>query len=206
MTSLKQSFKDELLALLKARSYEEREEGNEITLASGRKSRFYIDVREVATHPRGLLLMGSLLLDWIMKHYHDSSDYGYRLDAIACVELGGVPIASAVSFASAMRPASELPVIIVRKASKDHGVESGNRLVGMKKLEKVEEPHVVLIEDVATFGGSALSAIKALEDQGVVVNEVLVMVDRQEGAEEFITSHCGCGFSSLFTKVDFRSE
>lgn len=91
-------------------------------------------------------------------------------DAIACVELGGVPIGTAVSL--------ELnkPLIIIRKQPKDHGISSP--IIGEVKKGMV----VLLVEDVTTTGGSAIKAIEALRNAGSIVFYAISVVDRDEGA------------------------
>jgi len=148
-------------------------------LASGKESKYYIDVKLAATKPR--------VLSEIYQHIEEIIDtFRKQPDYIACVELGGVPIGTMVSYGTA------LPLIIVRKAAKDHGTKS--RLIG--DFEKGGT--AVLVEDVTTTGGSSLSAIKALKDAGLQVDRVITVVDRQEGSEEAM-SGAGIKLISLTT-------
>jgi orotate phosphoribosyltransferase len=87
------------------------------------------------------------------------------------VALGGVPLATAVSLKT------EIPLLLVRKDAKAYGTRG--RFVG--DLEKGDK--VILIEDVTTSGGSVLEAINLLRDFGASVDEVITVVDREEGAE-----------------------
>jgi len=135
----------------------------EFTLTSGKKSNYYIDVKLAATKPMAL---GDICRQIVVELLNKYPDY------IACVELGGVPISTLVSYWE------HVPLIIVRKVAKDHG--TGGRLVGDFEKGKT----AILIEDVVTTGGSSLSAVKALRDAGLVVDTVITVVDRQEGSQD----------------------
>jgi orotate phosphoribosyltransferase len=75
------------------------------------------------------------------------------------------------------------PYVVVRKRAKEYG--TGNRIEG--RFEEGEE--VVVLEDIATTGQSALDAVEALREAGAVVDRVLVVVDREEGARELLADH-----------------
>jgi orotate phosphoribosyltransferase len=130
------------------------------TLASGKKSDVYVDVKVGLTRPDILALIASA-----MAPHVDS-------DKIAGVELAGVPIAAAVSLAV------DKPYLMVRKQEKTHG--TNKRIEGV--LTRGET--VTLVEDVTTTGGSVISAIEAIEAEGGRVLTVIAVVDRGEGAEE----------------------
>ena len=174
-----------LLELLKQRSYERRK----VVLASGRESDFFIDCKQTILTAEGHALTGRLMLDAL------ASLPACR--AVAGVELGGCPLASAVSLVSfqAGRP---LDALYVRKAVKDHG--SKRRVEGDRSLEKGMA--VVLLEDVVTTGGSSLNAVAALAEAGAVVVGILALVDREEGGRETITG-AGLAFHALYRKSDF---
>lgn len=154
----------------------------EFFLASGKKSEFYIDVRNALTRPRPL----TIICEHIIKKMKTNS---LRPDYIACVELGGVPIGVILC------DRTGLPLIMVRKEDKDHGIK--NRIVGFKKGEN-PEGKVLLIEDDTTTGGSVLSAVKVLKDEGLGIEAIITVVDRQEGSEEAISGE-GIKFISLIT-------
>ncbi len=134
----------------------------EFTLRSGRKSNYYFDKYLFETHP-GLLRDVARELARMLPE---------DTDRLAGAELGGVPLAAAVALET------DIPFVIVRKASKDYGTE--NRIEGV--LQPGE--NVVLVEDVATTGGAALSAVEVLRAAGAGRVSALVVLDRQEGAEE----------------------
>jgi len=149
-------------------------------LASGKQSKYYIDVKLTATKPRALSAICQYILEEIIDNFAKEPDY------IACVELGGVPIGTMVSYGTV------LPLIIVRKAEKEYGTKG--RLVGDFEKGKT----AVLVEDVTTTGGSSLSAVKALRDAGLLVDTVITVVDRQEGSGDAMSS-AGIKLISLTT-------
>ena len=87
----------------------------DFTLASGKKSRYYVDVKKAITKPKILELICEHVIDTIV-------DRGLKCDYIACVELGSVPIGTIVSITM------ETPLLIIRKSKKDHGIKS--RIIG----------------------------------------------------------------------------
>ncbi len=135
----------------------------DFTLASGKKSRYYIDIKKAGTDP-GILKQIAIEIKNQIQQNSISGDY------IGCVALGGVPIAVAVSLETC------LPLVIVRKETKDYGTKG--QIIGDPKPGS----SVILVEDVTTTGGSVLKAIKILKDEGLEVRYVIVVVDREEGA------------------------
>lgn len=140
----------------------------DFTLVLGKKSRYYVDVRKAVTKPKTLRIICDHIVEKMKNHVIEP-------DYIACVELGGVPIGVLVA------DRTGLPLIIVRKEAKDHGIK--DRLVGDFEKGKT----ALLLEDVTTTGGSVTSAIKALRYEGLHVETIITVVDRQEGAEEIIS-------------------
>src|SRR5512134_2986681 len=146
-------------------------ERREITLSSGKKSDFYLDLRRVLMRPRGQRLAGELLLALLMK--------GPWVDAVGGMAVGAVPLVSAVLSAAAHHdPGTKLVGFFVRKEAKKHGL--GNRLEGAF----VPGQSVAVVEDTTTTGGSTLDAMGAVLEAGGKVTRVLSLVDRGEGAAE----------------------
>ncbi len=135
----------------------------DFTLASGKKSKYYIDIKKASTDPKTLKLIARQAAFRIKQ---------IDVSIIAGVELGGVPLATAVSMET------ELPLLIVRKAVKDYGTKS--RFVGDVK----PEDRLVMLEDVTTSGGSVRNAIEVVRETGAKVKYVISVVDRGEGAIE----------------------
>jgi orotate phosphoribosyltransferase len=137
----------------------------EFELSHGGTSDYYIDKYVFETDPRCLRLIAAAFADRIGD------------ETLAGVALGAVPLVAATAVET------DTPYLIVRKAAKEYG--TGNRIEG--ELESGAE--VVVLEDIATTGQSALDAVEALRDAGAVVDRVLVVVDREEGARERLAEH-----------------
>jgi orotate phosphoribosyltransferase len=150
----------------------------EFTLSSGKKSNFYIDCRKVTLHPQGAKLIGQIILDKIK---------GLKVDAVGGLTMGADPIIGAVITLGA------IPGFIVRKKAKEHGTR--------QRIEGILQPgwNVLIVEDVATTGGSALEAIQAAEEAGAKVVKVISVVDREEGAKEALAKY---DFDPIFRKSD----
>ncbi len=136
----------------------------DFTLASGKKSPYYVDIKRASTNPTVLGLIGEAI-----------SARAREYDAVAGMELGAVPIAVATSLAATK------PFLIVRKQAKGHGTTSrieGDVRKGLR---------VLLVEDVTTTGGSSLEAVSVLRDAGMVVDRCVVVVDREEGGTALLT-------------------
>ena len=159
-----------LIALLAERSAKR----GEFTLASGKRSTFYIDARLTTMSPEGLSIIGPLALSVLRET-------GWNVDAIGGLTLGADPISYAISYASALSD-HPLRAFTVRKEAKTHG--TGRLLEGPFRRG---DP-VAVIEDVITTGGSALRAIEAVQAADGVVSGVLALVDREEGGRQTIES------------------
>ena len=182
--------RNELLELLTQRSYSNQE----VILASGRKSNFYIDCRQTSLSGRGHLLIGEQLLAAIEAQEVAA---GQPFDAVAGMTLGGDPLVSAVSLTAALR-GREFPALIVRKEAKDHG--AGRQVEGDLKLPK--NLRLAVLEDVITTGGSTLIALRALREAGHNPTDVFILVDRCEGGRANVESH-DVRVHSLFDRNDF---
>jgi orotate phosphoribosyltransferase len=137
-------------------------------LSSGKESDLYVDCRRVTLHPLGAKLIGKIILDKIRN---------LKVDAIGGLTLGADPITSAVV------TLSDIPGFIVRKKEKEHGTK--------QKIEGLIESgwQVVIVEDVATTGASALQAIEAVEAFGCKVVKVIAVFDREEGASAALKNY-----------------
>lgn len=180
---------DALLEMLRTRSFARRP----VVLASGRTSDFFIDCKQTVLTADGHLLTGRAMLAAV-RALKDP------VRAVAGVELGGCPLASAVALLSAQE-GKALDAVYVRKTVKDHG--SRRELEGDTQLARGAS--VVVLEDVATTGGSSLDAVEKLKRAGFTVAAVIALVDRQEGAAEAFKA-AGIPFVGLYTKADFMGE
>jgi len=174
-----------LLQLLRVRSFARRK----VVLASGRESDFFIDCKQTVLTAEGHTLVGALLFEALAKLP--------KVAAVAGVELGGCPLASAVAVISFQRGAP-LDAVYVRKDAKDHG--SKRELEGNSTLPAGAS--VAIVEDVVTTGGSTLKAAAKLREAGYVVVGVAAVVDRLEGGREAIEA-AGLPLVSLYTRHDF---
>ena len=174
-----------MVALLRERSFEARR----VVLASGKESDFFIDCKQTVLTAEGHALVGELMFAML--------DDFPECQAVAGVELGGCPLASAVSLVSHQR-GKDLPALYVRKQQKDHGTAK------LVEHDKALFPgiRVVLLEDVITTGGSSLKAVSALRAVGADVVGVGALVDRLEGGAEAIRA-AGLQLSSLASRTDF---
>ena len=177
-----------LIEIIKARSVIT---GTEFRLASGRISDFYCNLKPTMMHPEGAWLIGALVAAAIGPG---------EADLVGGLEMGAVPIATAVAAASfaAGRP---LPAFIVRKAAKDHGTKS--LVEGLPRGETLAGRRLVIVEDVTTTGGSSVKAIEAVHAEGASVVRVITVVDRQEGAAETF-ARVGVPFTAILTAKELR--
>lgn len=176
-----------LLDLLRSLSYRK----GEITLASGRKSDFYIDCRQTVLTAEGHFLVGWLFNRAVEEHAPQAR-------AVGGISVGADPLASATSLMSqfGLRPRN---AFYIRKEPKKHG--TGQWLEGTATLEKGMP--VVIVEDVITTGGSTLRAIERARDWGLDVVHVVALVDRQEeGGAQAVAAQAP--LTALFTREDFR--
>lgn len=143
----------------------------EFTLSSGKESSYYVDLRLVSSYPHQFRKMIKYLQDLI------SEEIGYEnFDTLASVPTGGLVIASALAIETVK------PLIYVRTKPKEHGTSKsieGKIHDGMK---------VLMIDDVATTGGSVVNSIKLLKEAGIIVTDAYVIINRLEGAEKLLES------------------
>jgi len=139
----------------------------DFTLASGKKSPYYVDLRLVPSYPHQFRKMVKHLQNEIINKIGLDN-----FDSIVSVPTGGLVIASALAIETVK------PLIYVRSKPKDYGTSKsveGKIHDGLK---------VVMIDDVATTGGSVVNAIKSLKEVKIKVQDAFVIVNRMEGADE----------------------
>lgn len=151
----------------------------DFTLRSGRKSKYYLDKYRFETQPDVLKALGALFAERVTT----------QTDRIAGAELGAVPLAAAAGMASGK------PLIFIRNQKKDYG--TAKQIEGELKAGE----RVLLVEDVLTTGGQVIEAAKTLQGMGAIIERVVAVIDRQEGARQNLEA-AGLTFESLFTVAD----
>jgi orotate phosphoribosyltransferase len=157
----------------------------EFELSHGGTSDYYVDKYVFETNPQCLELIGEAFADRLAELGSDTK--------LAGVALGAVPLVAVTSVETGR------PYVIARKQQKEYG--TANLIEGT--LEEGEE--VIILEDIATTGQSAVDAAEALREAGAVVERVLVVVDREEGADENLAEH-GLELESLVTASQLLAD
>ncbi len=165
----------------------------DFTLASGKKSNYYINCKMITLDPEGLFIVSSLLLDIIADRFPEAK-------AIGGPTLGADPIVGGVVGLSYTRN-HPLKGFIIRKEPKKHG--TGQWIEGIEALPKGEK--VILVEDVVTTGGTSLKSWNKTVEAGLEPLAILAIVDREEGAEAAFAGQ-GIPFSPLFRISEFLRE
>jgi orotate phosphoribosyltransferase len=163
----------------------------EVTLSSGRKAQYYVDVRRTLLLPEPFRAAGALV-------YEEAARLG--AGAVGGPVMGAVPIACAAIGAA---PAGALTAFFVRKDRKEHGLQ---RWVEGPEIDEAER--VLVVEDTVTTGGSLIEAIERLKQEGIALAGALAIVDRLAGGGEAIERALGDGlpYRPLFTIDDVYPE
>jgi len=143
------------------------------TLSSGLKSNYYFDCKKTSLDPEGMDLIGNIVFDMLK----DSA-----IDAVGGLSLGADPIANSIALVS-FQQGRPINPFIVRKDAKGHGTKS--RIEGNVKAGD----RVAILDDVVTTGASTITAIEAAREAGLVIDRVIVLVDREEGGTENILKY-----------------
>ncbi|MEL7350076.1 MAG: orotate phosphoribosyltransferase [Cyanobacteria bacterium P01_A01_bin.116] len=161
----------------------------DFTLSSGKKSTYYINGKQVTLHAQGALMVARLLLDML-----PAGTVG-----VGGLTLGADPMVSAVGIVGAYENKPVTPLII-RKEAKGHGTRA--------YIEGPELPagsSVTILEDVVTTGASAMKAVERLREAGYEVNDILALVDRQQGGQELYEKE-GLTFKPIFTIEELQTH
>jgi orotate phosphoribosyltransferase len=162
------SAREELLQLIKDLAVVH----GKVTLASGREANYYVDMRAVTLDGRSAPLVGQVMLDTVAD---------WEFDAVGGLTMGADPVALAIVHqAAASQHYPSIDAFVVRKEAKGHGLQ--------KRIEgpSVKGRRCLVVEDTSTTGGSPLTAVEAVREQGGIVVGVAVVVDRSAGAQEAI--------------------
>ncbi|RPJ75918.1 MAG: orotate phosphoribosyltransferase [Desulfobacteraceae bacterium] len=165
-------MKHELIDMLCRKSFQYSEEPV-FKLVSGRMSHYYVNCKPTTLHPRGMFLVGHLVFAALRTA---------GVAAVGGLTFGADPVAMAAAFASELegRP---IQAFSIRKTQKDHGI------VRWVEGDIRKGERVAVVDDVATTGGSTITAIERARAEGLEVVTAIVLVDRQEGGLEAIRRH-----------------
>lgn len=158
----------------------------EFTLKSGVRSPFYVDLRVVISYPEVLARIGALMADEVRR---------CRADRIAGIPYAGLPLAVATSLAGGF------PLVYPRREEKAYGTR--RRIEG--RFEAGDR--VVVIDDIITDGASKFEAIQPLEEAGLVVKDLVILIDREQGGAERLaargyTLHAVLTISRCFDELE----
>jgi orotate phosphoribosyltransferase len=152
----------------------------DFVLSSGKRSKYYLDKWRFETDPALLREIAKALAGLLPTP---------PPDLLAGVELGGVPLVTAVALETGF------PYLIVRREAKGYG--TGKEVEGQAAAGQ----RVVLVEDVLTTASQAISAARRLTELGLRVERVIYVIDREEGAESNLRE-AGFEPAMLFRKSD----
>ena len=176
--------KNQILKILSEKALKIAKEGEYFSLASGKKSKYYLDGKIITMNPELLKITANLLIDKILKK-------GWSPDAIGGLTLGADPLAYAISLEAKSRKIDWLP-FVVRKEKKDRG--TGKQIEGLLK----KNSNLIILEDVTTTGSSAMIATNAVKKVDHNVIGIITMVDREEGSVDLFSEE-KIPFQRLFT-------
>lgn len=179
------SSKSRLRRLLAERSVK----SGDFTLASGRRSRYYVDARLTTMCGEGQVLVGEVC-------WRTIQEAGWEPAFVGGMTLGADPVAYSIAH-HATRSGRTLDAFTVRKQPKGHG--TGRQIEGGLP----SGAKVVIVDDTVTSGGSLLESVKVVVRHGAVVVGVLALVDREEGGRELLRES-GFELRSVFTTRDLR--
>ena len=180
--------KDKIIRLIKERSFE-KSDIPAFPLSSGKKSRYYFNLKSVTMAPEGQVLIGKLV-------YNKIQQLNLKPKAIGGLTMGADPIATATAYTSFLR-GNPIEAIVIRKEPKEHGLKlqiEGN-------VEKNDD--VIIVDDVVTTGTSTIKAMKIAREHGLDILGVIVLLDRcEENGKEKIEAE-GTTVHSILTIEDF---
>jgi orotate phosphoribosyltransferase len=163
----------------------------DFVLSSGQPTNYFFDMKPTMLDPAG----ANLIANGFWEILEGIPYLLGQLGAIGGMATGGIPLVAVLCAKSYFRTPM-IPGFYVRKEIKDHGTEQlidGVLPVGRK---------VVLLEDVTTTAASILLAVKAVRDGGCFIDDILTVVDREEGAKHNLFSE-GLNLHSLYKRSDF---
>ncbi len=197
-----------VLSAIRSLCYERRE----FTLASGKKSDFYIDLRTISFDGNYLFHIGKMLYEDLKNH----PDLNFSV--LAGIPVGGLPLVSSMTIVCSLDNSADtvkfggvsstqgrslglLKSVVIRKEKKGYG--KGNLIEPTQFLSKGCK--ILIVEDVVTTGGSILVAVKSARAEGYDITDALCVVDRNEGGKENLQKN-GVTLHSIFSKSDIEQS
>ena len=156
----------------------------EVTLSSGIKADYYVDLRRATLHHEASKLIGAQMLQMLTEHGINN------IEAVGGLTMGADPVAAAI-----MNASENIDAFVVRKQAKQHGM--GRQVEG----PEISGRKVVVVEDTSTTGGSPLTAAAAVKEAGAEILCIATVVDRDTGAREVIEKE-GYKYLSLISLED----
>lgn len=182
-------WKSELGRIIKNHSFAMTKDDS-FRLASGKMSKFYFNCKMTTLNGRGMVLIGNIIYS-LVKEYEN-------IQGIGGLTLGADAIATATSYTASIKY-DNIYSFIVRKATNDHGAKK--IIEGPIK----EGDNVIVVDDVITTGTSTITAIKACKSNGLNVDTVITLIDREEenGRDSILGIDGIVNVISLFTPSYF---
>ena len=163
------------------------------TLASGRNSRWFFDMKPVMMHTESAKLLSTLF-----NHRLDDLDPIF----VGGLELGAVPLTAIVITGS---ESEKRKGFMVRKSPKGRGGRKTNNPPGIEGASIAEGGNVVILEDVTTTGGSSIKAVERIHEKtSCKVIAVISILDREEGGVEAF-AEAGIPFESILSRSDITN-
>ena len=175
------TVKEQLFSLIQNIGLKE----GEVTLSSGKQSTFYFDLRPLSLLPSSAILIADMMIEKLPNTPNIN---------VGGLEAGAIPIAAAIC--TRYNGNNNLAGFFVRKQAKGHGKK--------QLIEGNFNPDTpcVIVEDVASTGGSILKAAEAIREQGGKIDTAIVIIDREEGALEMLQQE-GITLISIFKQSEF---
>lgn len=171
--------------------------GVDIVLASGQRSTYYVDTKQISLQGASLALIGQEF--WKLLKLQSP-----RPDCVAGVSLGGDPLASSAVLA-AYSEGESIDAFLIRKEAKGHGATQGGRVEGRKHLRS-QLKSLWLLEDVISTGGSSLSAAKHLVEEGYPLRGIACILDREMGGVEKLSAELKLPVLALYRIRDVLKD
>jgi orotate phosphoribosyltransferase len=182
-----QGDRDALFEVIKARSFRR----GHFKLSSGIESDLYFNLKSTMMDPQGSYLSAKVFLPIIRS---------LGVDFAGGLELGAVPMLGALASLS-WQDGVPIQTFLVRKKAKSHGTMEV--VEGLSAAESFSGKRILIVDDVASTGGSILTAIQSARDAGATVTHALVLIDREMKSVETLASH-GVELLSIFKEGEFR--